>query len=281
MWEYNYDYLCHHGIIGQKWGVRRFQNADGSLTAAGRDRYSVNGSKSASKPQTNNADNTKGNAYLAYVAVMYLAPMAFVGGVAGIDAIKRKALKSKIKKERAEAEVDPKTGLRIKKDTGMSEKDDMKRVNPDFLENKESQHNCMLCTTAYDMRRRGYEVQARKVFEGFTTDTVKQWYPKAKINKVSGKDEDGDDSTKALIANTKKALLEQGDGARGNLMNSWTHGGGHSIVYEIKNNKIILRDCQTNSTLNIDSFVEASKEIEFVRLDNVDFDPKKIKEAVK
>ena len=34
--------LQHHGIKGQKWGVRRFQNADGSLTAEGRKRYSVN-----------------------------------------------------------------------------------------------------------------------------------------------------------------------------------------------------------------------------------------------
>lgn len=28
--------LQHHGIPGQKWGVRRFQNKDGSLTAAGK-----------------------------------------------------------------------------------------------------------------------------------------------------------------------------------------------------------------------------------------------------
>lgn len=30
------DYLAHHGILGQKWGVRRYQNYDGSLTSLGR-----------------------------------------------------------------------------------------------------------------------------------------------------------------------------------------------------------------------------------------------------
>lgn len=36
----NAMYLVHHGIQGQKWGVRRFQNEDGSLTPEGRERYS-------------------------------------------------------------------------------------------------------------------------------------------------------------------------------------------------------------------------------------------------
>lgn len=33
------DYLAHHGIKGQKWGVRRYRYADGTLTPAGRKRY--------------------------------------------------------------------------------------------------------------------------------------------------------------------------------------------------------------------------------------------------
>lgn len=43
------NYIEHHGIKGQKWGVRRYQFADGSLTPAGRKRYNEKGSSQASK----------------------------------------------------------------------------------------------------------------------------------------------------------------------------------------------------------------------------------------
>lgn len=35
--------LAHHGIKGQKWGQRRFQNEDGTWTAAGKERYGEDG----------------------------------------------------------------------------------------------------------------------------------------------------------------------------------------------------------------------------------------------
>lgn len=41
------SYLAHHGIKGQKWGERKYQYKDGSLTPEGRRRYGVLGSTKA------------------------------------------------------------------------------------------------------------------------------------------------------------------------------------------------------------------------------------------
>lgn len=59
------DELYHHGIKGQKWGVRRFQNPDGTLTAAGKrrayknlSRGSVDYGKTLSKSQKDRVANS-------------------------------------------------------------------------------------------------------------------------------------------------------------------------------------------------------------------------------
>lgn len=48
MWNCE-DYLEHHGIKGMHWGIRRFQNANGSLTSAGKRRYRTSGNDTGKK----------------------------------------------------------------------------------------------------------------------------------------------------------------------------------------------------------------------------------------
>lgn len=54
----NINYLAHHGIEGQKWGVRRYQNEDGSLTEEGRKRYGYNKNYSIEDARRDKADLT-------------------------------------------------------------------------------------------------------------------------------------------------------------------------------------------------------------------------------
>ena len=58
-----YDYLEHHGIKGMKWGRRRYQYKDGSLTPEGKKRYgdggSGKGTKASSKSGSRESPKTK------------------------------------------------------------------------------------------------------------------------------------------------------------------------------------------------------------------------------
>ena len=59
-------YLKHHGIKGQRWGIRRYQNPDGSLTAAGRLRLIKNTEKELSK-----IEYGRSNSYVGSVKEKY------------------------------------------------------------------------------------------------------------------------------------------------------------------------------------------------------------------
>ena len=52
------DALQHWGILGMKWGVRRFQNPDGSLTTAGRERYGKSEGNKVKSGVINNTNTT-------------------------------------------------------------------------------------------------------------------------------------------------------------------------------------------------------------------------------
>lgn len=51
--------IRHHGIVGMKWGIRRFQNKDGTRTAAGKKRYNDSDSDTETKIKTKNVSKQK------------------------------------------------------------------------------------------------------------------------------------------------------------------------------------------------------------------------------
>ena len=288
---YDTNSLKHYGVLGMKWGVRRYQNKDGSLTATGKRRYSSGtryGAENSDK--TSERDHSKSNksplawfATSAALDILALNPIGLAQDSIRLIEAGSSYVKAKVyDKERGNEHIDKETGFFIKS-KNMSQEEDSARVNPlvhNFDENTKS--NCMLCTATYDLRRRGYDVRARKASYGYLTDELLHWYPEAKINKISGMNENGKPSRRDMMEKVKTELVKQGEGARGNLMIRWPNmSGGHSVAYEIQNGNLKIIDAQINKIYsNPESFLRrCSADVEYARLDNVEFDKQKIKEV--
>ena len=79
MWTYvSASEMYHHGIKGQKWGVRRFQDEDGSLTPKGRQRYNETANKREETPEERKKRISRNVAIGAAVATTALA---VIGGM--------------------------------------------------------------------------------------------------------------------------------------------------------------------------------------------------------
>lgn len=237
-------YLAHHGIKGQRWGVRRGPP------------YPLGSGKSTSH-RTKRQIKGPLDKYVK-AGKMKVAEILAKHGQKKLPAfkVKTKPVENTLESMKADLEV----------------------INPSG-----NKYNCVACAIAYDMRRRGFDVAAKdKGNESYSEYDLYRWYKKPQVVELSNA-QDPKDAYDKLVTDLK----QYGNGARGMVSGIWDvfpYADGHAIAWQVIGSKVLFLDGQINKVYDDpygDIFSGFTKdETQYVRLDNLEIRPKKIKEAV-
>ena len=225
-----------------------------------------------------------------------------------VNKINRKKDRKKADKVR---EIDKETGLYLK-NFDFTEDEDMALVNPDlkyskklgvYFGDKEYSMNCVSCSMAYEMRRRGYDVEAvpsKKArgrwateYENAFHNTERGTLYNMNLNYGRGRYDyrsqhvqnysqyTGNDDS--WIDKSLDKLRSQGEGASGILTIRMWSGGGHALHYSVKNGDVVITDAQINEryTDPVSYLSGLSYSASYFRLDNATINPEKITNFVR
>lgn len=166
----------------------------------------------------------------------------------------------------------PKSFSELKKiDEDETNDSHQKKVNPRYkTDTYDYSMNCSFCTAAYDLRKRGYDVEANPIstVEAYTIEDICSWYKGAKSVSESTSTRLADTATRSKVL--QETLKQYGDGARGHIGLYWSAGGGHDVIWEVEKGSVVFRDCQNGKTVNPAEYLEYSSSYDYVRTDNLD-----------
>lgn len=258
------SYLQHYGIKGMKWGVRRTPEQLGHV----RIRYSYSPLELTtpkerwiiSQKYWSYKNSTIGHVVRAFSNLGYFPDNTVKtdGPVERLNEMKKK---------------DP---------SDVNILNDLRNVNPRPLNVPVdgTTSNCGFCAIAMEMRRRGYDVRARKANRGMTLmDVAKVFrgvsmgFP-TKAYKQEG-EESIDDYKKRAYSDMCKYIEKQGAGASGMLGLTFESGTGHFIYYQVdKNGSVNFYDGQSKDVNNNLTFTVAKpSEYKVLRLDTAEPNP--------
>lgn len=188
---------------------------------------------------------------------------------------------------------------KIDKNKIMSADEDMEASNPNYKSGKRDYtENCYKCVMTYELRRRGYDVEANKANpEEQSVSDIKTMFKNAKTYKVTDDGKVVDVNKKLSISDKVKRAFKKEKSSdpdastiaeamtkhspknsRGILTVRWNRGGAHAMAYEVNNKgKVIVRDPQTNDIYDLEAVASRGYDITFTRLDNLEMKKRVLK----
>lgn len=308
-------YLQHHGILGQRWGVRRFEDENGHLTAAGKERYGKGGKKQNTEDEDKEKFWTKDRVKKAVKVGAIAAGTVLVayggyrlaksGKIENITIIGRQKINRLLNKNYGGGdllgdiqEVAKETGFKVR-EKPISILDSTKSVNPGYSTGKpEYTNNCFSCVTADCMNRlndgKGLMVQAREATpdeiskRGNTFNYVANAWKDSSIEDiVVSKSDTAEGIRNSLEEKIRaKCKTENGLGII-RLKNPKDSKIGHYLKFELKNGEVYLSDSQSGTMKKVDLYLNAiangkiSRGIEFMQCDGLEINPEIAKQIVK
>lgn len=263
--EQGKEFLEHYGVKGMKWGVRKEQDTNPRDGQTGVDPISA-------------------AIGAFYIGVFLLAAYATVRDIRA----QVKDSGKHIQKQNANVAWKKKPELAQKAPPMNVDKlftSVVKPVNPNYPK-PGTKMNCRRATFAYEMRRRGYDVQATP--SHFATGQDAHGLHRAtmttamKRESIWGHREVAPMHT--FIRETPQrrselifdSLNQYPNGARGELGVGWKFGGGHSMAFEKVNGKIVIFDTQSSKIYrdpaSFSEFANVTHAAAHTRTDNIKLD---------
>ncbi len=150
------------------------------------------------------------------------------------------------------------------------------RVNPNYRQDRMWQINCQRCVWAYELQRRGFDVEAKPHLQGYDPYPSGRWKEVIKDfhgNTVNIRASNADEAIKAM----DKQMASWGDGARGIIYVAWANSrSAHVFNVERENGKTVYYEAQVGYKPNIQTRmqqVDYRHTVTLTRTDKAEFTP--------